>query len=273
MNQRSNVGTSLNKKRHISLAKKIGAYFIFVLFFISLGVLGLTKEQAQIKDVIVSGNSSISTEDITNIINNEMDKNYLWIIETNNILLLRRGEIEKQILDNYKKIGKVSILMRGIDKIEIAVTERESKNLWCKGTPIAAGECYFMDSSGYIFEDAPTFSEGTFPQYFGLITERDPIGQFYFKNNFKDISSLYNTFEKMSFPPKYFNAVNEHEYEVYLSGNGKILINDEKSFESSLTNLQALVDNNYIKNDADSLKKINYIDLRFGNKVNFELNK
>ena len=73
--QRSNIGTSLNRKRHTSLLKKIGAYFIFILFFISLGILGLTKEQVRIKSIVVSGNSSVSTDDILKIVYLEMNKN------------------------------------------------------------------------------------------------------------------------------------------------------------------------------------------------------
>ncbi len=269
--QRSNIGASLNKKRKVGLVKKIGAYFIFILFFISLAVLGLTKDQVRIKNIVVTGNSSVSTENILKLVEVEISKVYLWIIPTDNIILLREAEIENEILNTFKKIGTVNVYVHGIDKIEIAVTERESKNLWCKGATADIKVCYYMDSNGFIFEEAPNFSESAFPEYFGLIKDQNPVGQLYLKDNFKNISSLYITFKKMSFSPKYFNAVDEHEYEVYLVGGGKIILNDKRSFVSSLVNLQALVDNGYIKNDIESLKKIKYIDLRFGNKVNFEL--
>lgn len=270
---RSNISASLNKKRKIGLFKKIFAYFIFILFFISLGVLGLTTDQARIKNIIVSGNTSVTTDEILKFVNGETGINYLWIIPTDNIILLRRAEIQKQILNNITKIGEVDVLTNGIDSIEISVKERQSKNLWCKGQPTAVKNCYFMDSDGFIFEDAPIFSEDAFPEYFGLIVDDNPLGKFYLKDNFKKISGLFYGLKNISFWPKYFNASDEHEYEVYILGGGKILVNDKKSFESSLINLQALVSNNYIKNDAESLKKIKYVDLRFGNKVNFELNK
>ncbi|MFH1455087.1 MAG: hypothetical protein ABIF22_02085 [bacterium] len=271
MNSRSNISVSLNRKRQKSFIKKLFAYFIFILFSISLAVLGLTNNKVRIKEIIVSGNFSVSTLDIIKLANSEINKYYLWIIPTDNLFLLRRSKIENQVLDYFKKIGYVKVWIRGIDKIEITIKERESKNLWCKGTPISSKDCYFMDSSGFVFEEAPKFSEDTFPEYFGLITEVNPIGQIYFKDNFKNIFGLYNGLKNMSFEPKRFNALNEHEYEVYILGGGKILVNDKKSFESSLINLQALIDNKYIKNDAVSLKTIKYIDLRFGNKVNFEL--
>ncbi len=273
MNQRSNISTSLGKKRRRSFLKRVFAYLVFILFFICLGVYVLTTEKARIKSIDVSGNVSVFSEDIVKIVNDEIGINYLWIIPTDNIILLRRYQIKNDILENIKKISSVKIIYKGVDKIEIHVTEREIKSLWCDGTPVVSKSCYFIDKSGFIFEQAPTFSSDTYFKFFGLIKGVDPIGQFYFKNNFSDIYSLFDTLKNMSFKLKYFIAKDEHEYEIYLLGDGKILINDKKSFESSLLNLRALIDSGYIKTDTDSIKKIKYIDLRFGNKVNFEFNK
>ena len=273
MQSKSNIRSTLRQKRQLSFIKKVIYNFIFILFFISLAVLGLTTKEAQIKSVVVSGNSAVATENISKFAGTEMNVKYLWIIPTDNILLLRRKEIENDILNNIKQIGSVKIYTKGIDKINITVVERQANNLWCKGIPADSKSCYFMDSDGFIFEDAPQFSANTFPKYFGLILTDNPIGQYYIKNNFKNISALFNTLKRISFPPKYFVAITEHDFEIYLSYQGKILRNDERSFESQLVNLQALVDNGYIKTDTNSINKIKYIDLRFGNKVNFELNK
>lgn len=269
MYQRSNIGATLNKKRKIGLAKKIGAYFVFILFFICLANLGLATETARIKKVVVSGNNSIATQEIMKFVDKEMKRNYTWMTPSDNIILLRRTEIKNDILDNIKKINSVKIHTSNIDAIEIVVTERESKNLWCKDI-LSKNTCYFMDSDGFIFEEALNISDSTFPKFLGLIKD-DFIGQNYLRNNFKNVAGLYSAIQRMSFQPQYFVAVDEHEYEVHIIGGGKILINDKKDFESSLLNLQALVDNKYIKTDIVSLKKIKYIDLRFGNKVNFQL--
>ncbi len=271
MHSRSNISTTLRKKRHASLRKKIVICSIFVLFFISLCILGLTTKEVRIKDIKVSGNLSVSSENVLNIVDTEINKNYLNIIPTSNIFLLRQTEIKNNILNNYLEINSVKIEFKSIDKIVVVVTERQPTNLWCKGIPSNIGNCYFMDSGGFIFNEAPTFSNDTMPKYLGLITDNNPIGSYYIKSNFKNISDLYGTLKRISFTPIYFNVLDEHEYEIYISSKGKILMNDNKSFQSQLVNLQALVTSNYIKNDTESLKKIKFIDLRFGNKVNFQL--
>ncbi|MFH0755078.1 MAG: FtsQ-type POTRA domain-containing protein [bacterium] len=271
MYSKSNINITLHKKKRANFIKKIQVYFIFIIFLILLLICVLNIKKIQIKEIKVSGNFSVPTEDIIRLANTEINKKYFFIILVNNIFLLRRQEIEKQILENIKEINKIKILIRGIDKIEIIVQEREVKNLWCKGIPINIGpkDCYFMDLNGFIFEKAPQFSKDIFFEYFGLIKEKNPIGQFYLKEDFKNISNLFNILKKMSFEIKSFYAVDENEYEIYILGGGKIIMNNKRSFESQLINLQALISNEYIKTDIESLKKIKYIDLRFGNKVNF----
>jgi cell division septal protein FtsQ len=271
---RSNISATLNKKRQASLMKKIWAYFILSLIFIIAFIVCLNTKWTQIKVISVSGNSSISSDEITNIANTEINKRYIWIIPTNNILFLRSKEIKNDILNNIKQISSAKIHVNGFNKINISVVERQATNLWCAGSPVSnANNCYFMDSDGLIFESAPQFSDNTFPEYFGLISSENSIGQSYLKNNFKSISELFAKLKNMSFQPQYLNALNEHEYEIYILGGGKIIMSDERSFESALINLQALIDNGDIKTDPEALKKINHIDLRFGNKIPIELNK
>ena len=273
MRPRSNISTTLHKKRQASLQKKIFAYFVFILFFISLAILGLTTKEVKINNIIVSGNSAVTSADIINLAEPELNKNYFLIIPADNILLLRKKEIENDILKNINQIKSVNINIEGINKIEIAVTERQASNLWCVGNPTSPGDCYLMDSTGLIFKESPKFSVNAFPEYFGLISDANPIGQYYTQGNFQKISDLFYSLGKMSFQPQFFNALAGDEYEIYIFGGGNILMDNNSDFESQLSNLQALVGNGYIKTDSASLKKINYIDLRFGNKVAFELNK
>lgn len=271
--QKPNIITNFKKKRRKNLAKKIFAYFIFVLFFLSLIVLGLSTEEARIKEVIVSGNVSIKSEDIKSIVNKEMYKKYAFIIMTDNLLLLRRSEIKKEIISEIKKIGEVAVHNIFPDKIKIIVKEREPKGIWCRGTISEMKYCYFLDSTGFIFEDAPEFSDNAFYKFLGLISKDDPVGEYYLGDDFMIAYNLMERLKEMSFYPKILYALDNTEYYVYLSGGGKILFNKDKNLEASLINLQALVDNKYIKTDEQSIKKIKYIDLRFGNKVNFELQK
>lgn len=270
MQQRSYLKTLLHRKRQISMIKKIIFNIIFLLFFISMVILCLTSEKVRINDIKISGNVSVSTEQILNDVISQINSYYFWIIPTDNVFLLRRSAIKNKILLDIKDVSGVKIIMHSLSQIEVVITERETNALWCTGTPTSTNTCYFMDSNGFIFSKAPNFSENSLAEYFGVITD-NPLGKYYFKDKFVSISDLFLIIKRLSFQPEYFNAIDEHEYEIYILGGGKILFNDKEDFQTSLVNLEALVNNNYIKTDPDFLKKIKYIDLRFGNKVNFQL--
>ncbi len=263
----SRINSSLKRRKRIGFLKKILYGGIFVLFFCSLFVLALTWDKLIIKNISISGNSAIHSSDISAIAEMSLEKRYLGFIRTDNWFLIRRGEIKSEVYDQFPKIESVQIHFHGFNVIEIAILEREPANLFCSGIPTNLGQCYFMDKNGFVFGMAPKFSSDVYPQYFGLIAG-DPMRQGYFdKNRFSEISRLFQVLSNMNFSPEYFYAKSLDEYEIGLNGGAKIFLNSSQSFEKSLTNLQALIDNSYVKTDSEFLKKLEYIDLRFGNKV------
>ena len=268
---KSKISSSLSKKRKITLIKKIGVIFIFVLFFVSLCVLFLTTDKLKIKNVVVNGNSSVSAEEIVNVTQNELNERYLWIIPTDNFLLLQRFEIREHILENFKKINDVKINVDGFNTLKIVVSERVSESFWCSGDLDNSENCYFMDNSGFIFAEAPDFTNNIFLKYYGFVSEKDPIGRSYFSSDkFVKIGNFISEIKKMGFDPESFLAIDEHQYEIVLSGGAKIMFDDKEDFSKTLLKMNTLIENNYIKTDKDFMLKINHIDFRYGNKVHYD---
>jgi len=271
--QRSNINVSLRKKRRLSRMKKIAYSTIFILFFITLGILGLTSNTVRVHTVVVTGNKTVSNEQISTIVNTILDKKYVWIIPTDNYLLLGRDDIKDQILKTIQTINVVQVSFHGLNTIEVTVSERVAQDLWCVDNPSASKNCFLMDTTGFVFATssfaiATSSATSTFPIYFGFIKGENPVGKFYFDSHrFNEIAELMRVLTQMNFGPKYFYAVDEHTYQVYLRDGGKILLNNAKTFQGSLTNLQAVMNDGFIKTDEVSLKKISYIDLQSDNKV------
>ncbi len=268
----SRINSSLKKKRRMGLLKKILYTAVFILFFVSLFILSLTWNKLIIKDISVSGNASVSKDAIISIADSKLNENRLWFVRTDNFFLLRGSEIKNEILADFPKINSVKISFHGLTSIEIIISERTPASVWCAGDLSNTGQCYFMDDKGFIYGAAPQFSGNPFPEYFGVIAGDNPVGQNYFgAERFSEISAFFNKLSDMNFSPEYFSAADEHEYTVGLADGGKIYVNDDQTFDKSLINLQALIDNGYIKTDKSFLEKLNYIDLRFDNKVPFDM--
>jgi hypothetical protein len=271
MRSRSNISSSLGKKRRHVFYKRFLICSILVFILLVAGIYCLYLDNLKIKDISVSGNSTVSQDEIVSIVKNELNKKDLWLIPTDNFFFFKRLTIPKKILEDIKKINTVSIYFSDFNKIIIDVSERTSKNLWCNNLKGNLEKCYFMDDQGFVYADAPDFDENLFPKYFGLITSSNPIGQNYFNNSrFSEISKLFSDIKGMNFNPVSFNAISNDEYEVGLALGGKIMLNNEKVFQNFLIDLKTLVNNGYIKTDDSTLSKLNHIDLRFGNKVHFD---
>jgi cell division septal protein FtsQ len=268
---KSKISLTLKKKRNITLIKKCGAIFIFILFFISLLILFLTIDKIKINNIVIVGNSSVSTEDVVNIIQKELDEKYLWIIPTDNIFLLQRFEIPIEILENIKKINTVKISLQGLNTLKVVVSERVSESLWCLGVPEDSNGCYFMDSDGFVFNKAPELTNNIFIKYYGVILKNNPIGENYFSfNKFKDIKCFISEIKKIGFKPESFSVINESQYEIVLSEKSKIIFDNKEDILKNISKLNTLIQNNYIKIDDEFLSKINHIDLRYGSKVHYD---
>ena len=268
---KTKISSTLNRKRKIAFVKKIGAIIIFIIFFISLFILFLTLDKIKIKNVGVIGNSTVYTEEILNLVQKQLDEKYLWIIPTDNIFLLQRFEIKKEILENIKKIKSVEISMDGFNTLGITISERVSESFWCSGQPDDSKKCYFMDDSGLIFAEAPDFTNNIFMKYYGLILKDNPIGENYFSpDRFKKIKDFLFEIKKIGFNSEDYFAIDEHQYEIVLSGGAKIMLDDKEDFSKNILKLNTLIKNGYIKTDLESISKIKHIDLRYGNKVHYD---
>ncbi len=274
--QSSNINSSIRGGRRREHFKRFGMWLILILLVISLSILGLTWQGVRVHAVNVYGNESVSSSQIQNIIDQKLDEKYAFIIPTDNFLLLKRSAIENQILHDVKKIDSVSVSFNGLNDVEVYVSERVPQGFWCDDLPQTYTNCYFMDRNGFVFAHAPEISGNVFMKYFGLIglnhatsTEKiNPIGESYFnENTYRQISLLNQLLTQMKFNPIAFKAVDRHEYVVDLFLGGKIYLNDKKTFERDIIDLQALIDGGYVRTDIQFLQKLQYIDLRYGKKV------
>jgi len=241
-------------------------YISLFLFFLIIIVFAFLTNYSGVKitNISIKGTSSMSPDEISVFVKNEISKKYAYVFARDNILLLPRINLKKHLLDNFKKIEVVKISLIGLRDVEITIKERVQTALWCKD------KCFFMDSNGLIFAEAPEFSGTPFPEYFGIIEKDNPIGEDYFDiEKFKKISVLFEEIKKLGFPLEKFIAIDKGEYEFYFIQGGKISINDKKDFSEPLKDLKAIVDAGLIKTDEASLKKINHIDLRY-NKVHYD---
>ena len=272
----------LKRKKHKSARKKM-TIFLIILFLIFLGLSFASRIPAfNINNVSVSGNRIVESKDIENIIKSEISGHYLWLFPKTNFLIYPKHQILNELNNKFKRLKSISIGVDNFKSLNVSVSEYEGKYLWC-GTLIPAlrsnsedNKCYFLDSDGYIFDEAPYFSGNVYFKFYGDLNEENPTGSYFMKDKFTKIVEFKNTIEKMNLKPTAFWLDNNREEGSFSISSEpamgpSIIFKIDSDYENMAENLQAAISTEPLHTDLlTKLPSLLYLDLRFGNKVYYK---
>ena len=271
--------SKLRRRRRKIFAMKV--LFVFLLFIGFIFLLSWFSKisSLQIENIEVSGNSTLSSAEITDAVKKETSAKYFFLFSKNSVFLYPKKSIEIKLADDFKKIEKLSIKSKGFKTLIATIVERKPNSLWCFSKSedgnirnnANLGKCYFLDEEGVIFSEAPDFSGNAFLRYYGLLDNiEQPIGKIYLPIGiFKEVSRFINSLEMLGLKVSGFKAESENDYEINLKNGIKIIFDDKQPFGKTLENIESILSEVDLKGEypASNPSKINYVDLRFGNKV------
>ncbi len=266
----------LRRKRKRRLINIGLAVFTFCLV---LGILSYVAHLQRFKIVKVDlfGGMLVTEEDVQKKTFEYLGESYFWLFPKSNALIYPKSDLEDFLKHNFKRIDTIDISLKGFSRLQVAITERKHFAIWCKGLPSINNldeECYFMDRNSTIFAPAPNFSGDAYFKYYGPIaTDMPIIGQEYISSSttFFELSGFVDSTKKLSLKPQYIISKGDGEYEMKLSGGGNIYFDTKASIQKTSENLSALLSTDALsKLDRDSFP-VEYLDLRFGNKLFYKL--
>ncbi len=242
---------------------------IILIIILSIPVYFARSEKFLIKSVVVSGNNVTKSEDIQQIVSDNLSGSYFWLFPHENIVLYPKDKIVSDLLNKQPRLNSVVVTQTEGNTLEVAVTERAPMALYCKdySTPVAPEECYFLDDTGYVFSKAPSFSGNVYLVYATSDVYEEPIGHSIIdKENFLKTAAFAKTLPPLGIYPRIFLLKND-EYRIILSNKAEIMWPRDKDLNEVRTNLASFLADKSIKSDPEFLNKILYIDMRFGNKI------
>jgi cell division septal protein FtsQ len=153
------------RKRHISSIKgrfkKRGPFYKKPGFWIAIVVilcgtcasLLLFPSQIQVKNINISGNDKIKTQDLQNLAWTDINKKLVSIgnggVSSKSIFLASVGQISKDILTTFPIIETTQVKKGLFNTINIEVKERTPFAIFCNNGGQA---CFLMDDQGVIFQ-------------------------------------------------------------------------------------------------------------------------
>ena len=235
----------------------------FVLLFSGAIVYGITfASLVQIKKIHIYGAESIKREEIEDLVWEGVDQKIL-LFPTKSIFFTNNQKIEENLSKKFPKISQVNLKRQIPDSVVIEMKERKPLYVFCKDS----GPCFYLDERGVIFEEI-------FPDAISLLRIKDmrnlevklgsKVAEDQLLNGIKTIESKLK--EKTELSPQEI-ILFEEKMEVQTSQNFLIYFNPKEDIEKQVQKLILTFENEIPQEKRENL---DYIDLRFGDKVYYK---
>jgi cell division septal protein FtsQ len=235
---------------------------ILVLILASVGGIAYATHlgSLRISDIRVNGAQSMESEEIVAVADEVLAEDEQRIFSRRNVFLFSKDRVRDAIMNAFPRVASVRMNAVSIQHpiLVITVSEREAAAAWCR----EEDECYVMDAEGYIFAKGDFDSGQKFAG--GFTSEEDPIGHRFLPTHMESVRSLIAALQEIGFETEQFTVTNEQDFTITVSGGMDIRASFDQSQAVVLSNLQSALASDVLRGRES---EIEYIDLRFGNRV------
>ncbi len=261
------------KKRNQRIIKIVAAVLL-VLAVIALLAFISHRAKIRITKVELNGGVLVSKEDVEREVYSYLNGSYFFLFPKNNAFLYPKDKLQDDLALAFRRIDSINLHLSNFNDLVVNINERKPYAIWCKDRDAEDKDCYFMDQNATIFAPAPYFSGDAYFKYYGLLSSSTPIGSQYIASTtvFEKVKSFIDATKQMSLKPVYLVANSQDDFYLVLAGEGKIYFNDKGSIDDTTKNLEALLRTKDLSTSTTAgILPIDYIDLRFGNKLFYKL--
>ena len=239
----------------------------------------------RVREVDVVGTHATDRQDIFEVAARELSGRYLHLFPRGNIFLFSRNRIERAILEAFPRIRTADVGLARGSRIEVRVTEREAVGVVCSPSARAAlGElCFFLDERGFAFAPAPVFTgDALYFTYREESARRFAVGSYVLTPRlFAEAAGVRRALEDVGLSPVALtvsdadaDAFARHLTFTLEEGTDLIFSDEAALIPTELENFRSiLVSEGFAEESGGDIGTIEYIDLRFGNKVFYRLER
>jgi cell division septal protein FtsQ len=262
-----------SRRRKLRIA--FAAAFVVVCALAAYGVSWISYlPQYSIAVINVDGAHDISPVRIQQFVDTKLYTGAYSFLSPQNIFTYDRKGIEKALAIFFPRVKSVTINRSSLlaNAIEVHVVEREPYAEWCAESL----DCYVMDESGYIFAEATSSQASTTPKMYvfhgGLSKSASStdqiIGRTFAPAHSSGIIAFLKLLSEADFTPLGATVENDEDFSVPVDEGFSIKASYGEDATALIKNLNLILSSDPLQNNRG---KIEYIDLRFGDKVYYKL--
>lgn len=239
---------------------------LVILGFCIFGALAALSHHSRVSihTIEVSGVEKISPEEVRAVAARVLDDGLFHLFSQSNIFLYPKKDLDAELRSAFPRIHDISITRDAFfgQTLRIDIGERAAFAIWC------SSECFLMDRGGFIFARAEGLTESGYAFGGGLDESRSPIGQTFLYGHLKESLALLSLLERAGYAPRGLTVESEQDFSVLLIDGFFILATFEEEEEKLVRRLALALSSDALRGkEAD----IEYVDLRFGNKLFYKM--
>jgi len=219
-----------------------------------------------IQHIEIAGAKDVGTEPVSTFVASKLVSDSFAFFSPSNIFLYPRKSIEEAIKKDFPRIKDVSISRESLlaTAITVSIEERKAFARWCGN-----GTCFALDESGFIFAAASTtLNVATAYVFEGPLAASEPLGQTYLPGSFVGITALLERLGQAGFSPQKIRTDGEQDFSIDLSHGFTIHASFGTDVGLIVKNLELVLSSDALRGKEGDIE---YIDLRFGNRVYYKL--
>ncbi len=167
-----NIFARVNEQLGVWFMRTLAVSLLILLFFVSGGGIS-QNDQWRISEIRITGANVVASDEIKARVGENLLGNYYFVYSRGNSYLFPRREIETALLKTFPRLSTATVRRVSNKTITIEITERKPFGLWCgeeyNKEMYELNDCWFIDDTGFVFDRAPTFSEGVYLEVYGGI--------------------------------------------------------------------------------------------------------
>lgn len=250
---------------------RIAVFFIMLGIAVAAFVAFFYIPYFKIKSVSVSGSETLRSSEIEKSIKDFISGREFWVLPRSSIFILSEDMIVSHLASTFPKLHKIAMEVEGLSPAALAISVKE-RTTWvviCNSTALAANQnsCFYASSDGFLFGPAPKESGSLFLHVKDERTENHSVGSYFLADSeLKRINIILEKIKSATEKTVDEVVIKKNEifyYEASSDAGWKIIFDSKTDPQRAAENFELAYKNTL----NEDLSKIDYIDLRFENRI------
>lgn len=256
------VLASSKRFRRKKILKRLLFVSVLLLFIFFGGFVGLFFiNDLKVNLISVHGSSIFLKDRVEFEIKNILSSRFLLFVPQDRIFSFSEKKMEALLYVEFPELSGVSVKKDFPSTVIVEIKEREPVAVLCEENNRT---CFYLDKTGFIFDQAAFFSSGVFLKFFNEREEQLQIGNFLLDQElfrrllkFKERTDSLIKISEIYLKP-------EGIYKLQTFEGFYLILDGEDDWDIAFSNFDV-----FLKEitKEKNIKDIEYIDLRFNNKV------